>query len=159
MTNIIKHDDDFFGNSLGKMSAMRNQMDRLVDSFFGGSSNPFTVTEWNTSVPKINIQETDNTVIVTADVPGYHEDDIDVEVSDGYIRISGEHSSEHESGKKEGSYYRYERSSGSFSRIVGLPARTSSDNITADVENGVLTVTIPKRLEENKTKVKVSKKK
>ena len=84
---------------------------------------------------------------ITADIPGFTKDQVNVEVSDGVVTISAEKSEEKtEDSDKEGvKWHRVERSSGSLRRQVKLPATANLDAINAATDNGVLTVTVPKK--------------
>lgn len=92
--------------------------------------------------PTVDIFEEGNDVVVKAELPGMGKDDIDVNVTDDVITISGEKKSEEKIEKKD--YFRFERSYGSFSRSLTLPAETQTDKAKASFKNGVLEVRIPK---------------
>src|SRR5204863_9790294 len=94
--------------------------------------------------PDLDIDETDDKVVVHADLPGMTEKDIDVRLSpDGdELILSGERKDERE--QRGPGTYRSERSWGSFQRTVGLPCRVVEDNVDAHFKNGVLTVELPK---------------
>ncbi len=104
-----------------------------------GSTND---TTW---VPPVDIEETEDAVIVRASIPGYSADEMSVSHIDGALLIegaretSGETASDHDT-----RYHVRERRSGRFSRRIPLPVRTSIDNASADYKNGVLTARIPK---------------
>ena len=89
----------------------------------------------------MDLVEEDDHFVLSADLPGVEEQDINVELEDNVLTISGERKSEHED-RKEG-YYRIERSSGRFSRTLTLPEGIDADSIEARFDNGVLTVRIP----------------
>ena len=88
-----------------------------------------------------DIAETPNSFVCTLDTPGLSAHDVNVEVSEDILTISGKRSSETLS---DDSFHRMERSFGSFSRSFTLPSGTDPKNLTANMDNGVLTVTIPK---------------
>ncbi len=92
--------------------------------------------------PIVDIFEEGNEVVVKAELPGIGKDDIDVNITDDVITISGEKKSEEKVEKKD--YFRVERSYGSFSRSLTLPAETQTDNAKASFKDGVLEVRIPK---------------
>ena len=132
---------------------LRRQIDALFDDFGMGMMGGFG----QLSMPalRINMSETADDFRITADVPGLDKDDIDIEVLGDRLTISGELHSEHtEKDEKEGrAYHRVERQYGTFRRSVTLPFDIDPDKVTADIRNGVLTVTVPKPVEA-KTKAR-----
>ena len=97
---------------------------------------------------------TDSDYVLRADLPGLTEEDVNIELQDNVLTVSGERKSEHED-RKEG-YYRVERSSGSFSRSLTLPEGVDADAITASFDKGVLEVRIPKPEERKPRKVAIT---
>jgi HSP20 family protein len=92
--------------------------------------------------PRVNIEEEDGKIRVTAELPGLDEQDFDVSLEDEVLTIKGEKKLESEE-KREG-LYRAERSSGSFSRAFRIPWEVDPEAVEATFERGVLTVTVPK---------------
>ena len=92
--------------------------------------------------PFVDIFEEGNEVVVKAELPGMAKDEIDVNIADDVITISGEKKSEERIEKKD--FFRLERSHGSFSRSLTLPAETQTDKTKASFKDGVLEVRIPK---------------
>ncbi|XP_066382587.1 18.1 kDa class I heat shock protein-like [Miscanthus floridulus] len=92
---------------------------------------------------RIDWKETPEAHVFKADVPGLKKEEVKVEVEDGNVlQISGERSKEHE--EKNDRWHRVERSSGKFLRRFRLPENAKTEQIKASMENGVLTVTVPK---------------
>lgn len=104
---------------------------------------PFGFDPFSKIVPRIDVQETIKEVILTADVPGIDPKNINVEVSQDSIKISATVHEEKESKGKN--FYRKERISHSFHRVVPLPCPVKEDGVKAMVKNGILTVTLPKK--------------
>ncbi|KAM7275496.1 hypothetical protein ACFE04_017362 [Oxalis oulophora] len=99
-----------------------------------------------------NWKETPEAHVIKADLPGLKKEEVKVEVEDGRVlQISGERSRENE--EKNDKWHRVERSSGKFMRRFGLPENVKIDQVKASMENGVLTITVPKE-EEKKPDVK-----
>ena len=98
--------------------------------------------------PAVDIVEKDNAYEVTADVPGFDDKSIEVQVLNGSLSIKGERKSEREERQKD--YYLSEREFGSFKRCFRLPDGIVTDNIEATLKKGVLTVTLPKTAEAQK---------
>lgn len=137
----------------------------LIDRFFSDSWDPFQMMTPNlfrsgglgnvSSVfPKVDVEETDKEIKVTANVPGIDPNNINVEVGDDYLSLSGKVEKEGKDERK-GKVYRYEREYGEFRREFSLPARVNKDDIVAKSKNGVLTIILPKSEEEMKKRVKV----
>jgi HSP20 family protein len=125
-----------------EVSRLRREMDRLWDDFFGPGRRALQplVEEW---VPAMDLSETADKVVVKAEVPGMEPKDIDISLSGDLLTIRGEKKSERE--EKKENYHLVERSYGSFSRSVRLPAAVNADKIEARYEKGVLTITCPKK--------------
>ncbi|SFC15719.1 HSP20 family protein [Halobiforma haloterrestris] len=93
------------------------------------------------SVP-VDVADTDEEYVVTADLPGYETDDIELTLSDGTLRLDATREDDLEFA--EGEYLRRERTRKTASRRVRLPEPVEEDEVTAGYENGVLTVRLPK---------------
>jgi HSP20 family protein len=94
-------------------------------------------------VPAVDIKETENELVLKADVPDVDMKDIDVRVENGTLTIRGERKFANE--KKEGSWHRVERSYGTFERAFTLPDTVDFNAVKADYKNGVLTIALPKK--------------
>lgn len=97
--------------------------------------------------------DSENEIVVKAEVPGCKAEDIDISVHGNTLTISGEKKAEEE--KKEKGYYHLERSYGSFRRELSLPGDVDPDKVEASCKNGVLTVTLPKSEREKAVKAKI----
>ncbi|MBE0659372.1 MAG: Hsp20/alpha crystallin family protein [Bryobacteraceae bacterium] len=93
--------------------------------------------------PAVDIAETDNELVLKADVPGVKLEDINIEVENGTLSLSGNRSYATEENK--GGYHRQERFYGSFHRAFVLPETVDLEKVAAGYENGVLTITMPKK--------------
>ena len=102
--------------------------------------------EW---LPAVDIKEKENEIDIKAELPGIEKDKVKVEIEDGTLKISGEKVEEKE--EKDTKYYRSERRYGKFQRMFRLPDNIDTDKIGAKFENGVLSITLPKK-EVKKTK-------
>ena len=89
------------------------------------------------SIPNIDVIDKKDELKLSAELPGMDEKDIDVQVSDGMLTLSGEKKHETEEGDKDGDYYMSERSFGSFKRTVRLPDGIDQDKIDAHFKNGL----------------------
>ena len=93
--------------------------------------------------PSVDIQETDKQYLITLEVPGVDEKDIQLTLDDDVLWVRGEKRQEEE--RKDGQYHFVERSYGSFQRALNLPSNANQDAIKASFKNGVLTITLDKR--------------
>ena len=104
-------------------------------------------------VPPVDIRETENELVLKADIPDVKFEDIDVRMENGTLTIRGERKFEQQ--KKEGGWHRVERSYGSFERVFTLPDSVNPEAVQADYKNGTLTVTLPKKEIAKPRQVKV----
>lgn len=121
---------------------LRDAMDRLFDDAF---TRPFSLlrnggSSWS-SLP-IDMYQTNDDVVVKAVVPGFRPDQVQISVTGDVLTIRGEVKQEEEN--KERAWHIREHQFGSFERSVSLPVSVISDKATAEFENGVLTITLPK---------------
>jgi HSP20 family protein len=104
-------------------------------------------------VPPIDVHETADEYVITAELPGLRRDDIHIQVTDGRLQISGER---RERGLPCEQYHRVERGHGTFSRTFQLPLPVDEDRVTAELRDGVLTVVCPKAAEGSARRIRVS---
>ena len=137
-----------------ELNTLQSEMNRLFNTLFdapapgdGGGG----LRRW---IPAMDLVETEEDFVLRADLPGLSEGDVNIELEDNVLTVSGERKSEHEE-RKEG-YYRVERASGSFSRSLTLPEGVDPSGIKASFDRGVLEVRIPKPEERKPRKVAIS---
>jgi HSP20 family protein len=133
--------------------SLHREMNRLFDDvshgMFGGPP-PGGSQQYGPMMPSIDVSETDNEVRISADLPGVSESDIDVSLVDDMLTIRADKKLQKTDDKE--SYHFVERSYGTFLRSLRLPYSVESDNIRADFGNGVLTVTLPKCKDKEKSR-------
>ena len=119
---------------------MHSEINRLFSTLFD-TATPVAgrARQW---APALDVVENDDEYVVRADLPGIGEDDVNVEVKNGVLRIAGERKSEHEE-RKDG-YTRIERSFGSFARSLTLPEGVDPESVKASFDKGVLEIQVPK---------------
>ena len=122
-------------------------MNALINSLEGTGEE----AALNAFVPAVNSREDDKAYYVEVDLPGIKKEDIDINVEDNVLTISGERKVKEET--KEEDYYKVESRYGKFSRSFTLPEKVDVDNIHAESKDGVLEVVIPK-IEEKENKPK-----
>ncbi|GAB4235556.1 MAG: Hsp20/alpha crystallin family protein [Methyloligellaceae bacterium] len=136
--------------------AFRRDVDRLFDNFLAGvGGTPFPTLRnggvWGTALPSLDVTESDDELVISAELPGMDEKDFEVALDGDVLTIRGEKKYEHED--KEGERRYVERSYGAFSRSVRLPFEPGDQDVNASYKKGVLTVRIPKPAEaRNKVK-------
>ncbi|HXJ18439.1 MAG TPA: Hsp20/alpha crystallin family protein [Candidatus Polarisedimenticolia bacterium] len=133
------------------LTALQDQMNRLFETTFPGRPDESALTAWS---PSVDIYETENELVLKADLPDINEKDLDVRVENNMLTIRGERKFEQK--VKEENYLRIERSYGAFSRSFSLPNTVNTEAIKADYKNGVLTVELPKRAESKPKQVRIS---
>jgi HSP20 family protein len=125
-----------------ELNSLQLDMNRLFNTFFdtgGRAGGNGSMHRW---VPAMDLVETDEHFVLRADLPGLSHDDVTIELEDTVLTVSGERKAEHE--EHEEGFYRLERSSGVFSRSLTLPKGIDGDAISAEFNEGVLEVRIPK---------------
>jgi len=105
--------------------------------------NSFGATETGRWVPAVDIRETDDAMLVQAELPGIDKKDVKLEVKDGVLTISGERN--YEKDVKEENVHRIERSYGRFVRSFSLPTNVNTDKVEASMNNGILEIRLPKK--------------
>jgi len=132
---------------LVKPEPFSTEFNRLFDTLF----QPVNSSQrW---APAMDLVEADDHFVLKADLPGLGDDDVNIEVQDGTLTISGERKSETE--KREKGWYRVERSFGRFSRSLSLPEGVDADKIEASFDKGVLEVRIPKPEERKPRRIEI----
>lgn len=135
------------------LSSFRRNINTLFDDFFNLDSNNLFESQW---LPDIDLIDEGDRIIIKADVAGIDEKDLDVRLENDVLTISGQRSEEKkESGKN---FVVSERRFGSFTRAVNVPSGIKPEDISADLKNGVLNVSIRKneKIKSNQIKIAVN---
>jgi HSP20 family protein len=123
--------------------SLQHEMSRLIDHFFEGGLMPTGADDWSGAfLPTIDVKENDQAFVVSAELPGLDEKDVEVLLSADSLTIKGEKKQEKE--EKDQNYHRIERRYGSFNRVVTLPAEILTDKAEANFKKGILHITLPK---------------
>jgi HSP20 family protein len=147
MSNTISQWERFRG-----LNTLQEQVNRLFeDSFARTRSSQADLAIW---APAVDIYETENELVVKADLPDVQEKDIDIRVENNTLTIRGER--KFESSVNQDNYLRVERAYGTFTRNFSLPNTVNTEGIRAEYQNGVLSVHMPKREESKPKQVKIS---
>lgn len=138
---------------LRDLSSIQEKMNQLFEDTFSrtrGRDQGLGTGMWT---PAVDIFETDEAVVVKAELPGVDRDQIGVDVKDGILTLHGERKFEKE--VREENYHRIERSYGTFNRSFSLPASVAQDKISAKFKDGVLEVQLPKRESAKPKQIKI----
>lgn len=132
----------------------RQEMNSLFDNFFHGFEIEPAWGRLGAFNPKVDVKESDKEIAVAAELPGIDDKDITVSLTRDALTIKGEKKQEKEDKGKD--YYRMERSYGSFTRTIPLPAEIDTDKAKAEFKKGVLTISLPKTARTIKETKKIS---
>lgn len=134
------------------LDPFRQEMEDVFQRFFqpfAGNGGEMATT-WS---PRVDVEESEKEIVVKADLPGVDPKDIDVSVQDGTLILKGEKKEQKEEKKKN--FHRVERFVGQFYRQIPLPAGADAEKIVATSNKGVISVSIPKKIEAQPKKIVV----
>jgi HSP20 family protein len=137
------------------------EMERMFDEFFGrGWLRPLRFERmpelslaWEGRMPKLDVVDCDNEVLVRVEVPGVKKEDLEISVTGNLFTVKGQ--TRREEKEEKGDYYRCEVSQGSFSRTVTLPADVREEGAKAELKDGMLEVTLQKTEKSKKRAIKI----
>jgi len=132
-------------------TSLQDQVNRLLGDVFERQADESSLTAW---APSVDIYETEHELVVKADLPEVDPKDLDIRVENNILTIRGERKFEKK--VNEENYLRVERAYGSFARSFTLANTVNSEAIKADYQNGVLTLSIPKKEEAKPKQIKVN---
>lgn len=135
------------------LEEVSNRLARLFDE----SQSPLsTGTNGGTWVPAVNVEETKDAMVLSAELPGMTEENISIELENNVLTISGEKSEERTEGDEERRYHLWERRYGAFQRSFTLPRTVKGDDIRANFDKGVLQIVMPKVAEAKTRKIAIN---
>src|SRR6266576_2095628 len=132
-------------------TTLQEQFNRVFGDMLERAGDESNLTPW---APAVDIFETEHELVVKADLPDVNPQDLDIRVENNILTIRGERKFENKTNGED--YLRVERAYGPFSRSFSLANFVKSDAIKADYQNGVLTLSIPKREEAKPKQIKVN---
>jgi HSP20 family protein len=131
-----------------ELSTMHSEMSRLMNGLLDGSGR--TSQSW---VPALDVWETDDELVYAFDLPGIPEQNIDVELNDDTLTVTG---TREQRAEVDGDrFYRFERRFGTFSRAVGLPQGTDESKVKAEYKDGVLEIRVAKPEEQKPRRIQI----
>jgi HSP20 family protein len=137
-----------------EFASLQDRVNRLFSEFLpemDGNLPSSLTASWFS--PKTDVYEEDDHILLEMDIPGFHQEDLNITVENNVLTVSGERKPDEE--RKQDRYQRNERFFGSFSRTFTLPATVDPDHIEAKYENGVLYLTMPKKAEAKPRQIKI----
>jgi len=137
-----------FRNLLGTQREFDRLFREAFTPFFGETE--LSTRSW---APPVDIYETENNIVLKAELPGIDPKDVEIRVEDNTLYLKGER--KHEKEVKEENYHRVERSYGSFARSFSLPNSIDADKVKAEYKDGLLTLSMPKREEAKPKTIKI----
>jgi len=120
-----------------ELEDMQRGLSRILDD------TSFATTEAGQWIPIVDIRETDEALLVQAELPGIDKKDVKIEVKDNVLTLSGERN--YEKDVREENVHRIERSYGKFVRSFSLPTNVDTDKVDASMNNGILEIRLPKK--------------
>ena len=144
MNDVIRY------RPLNSVFAMPRDMGRLMDDVFGGWELGENLRQW---LPATDVSETPEAVTLRLEVPGLTRDQIKIAVENTVLTVRGEKRQETSSENEK--FRRTERSFGSFERSFSLPAYVDTDHVEASLQDGVLSITLPRREETKAREIKI----
>lgn len=137
-------------------SSFQDEMRDLMNRFNDDWGDNFPTTSQSKFVPKVDIKDQGKSYLVTAEIPGMTEKDIDISLDENVLTLQGERKSEFKDEDKDKGYYRSEISYGSFFRTIPLNEDVEEDKVEASYKDGMLKVTLPKKEGAQKKSRKIS---
>ncbi len=124
------------------LASFQDEMNRMFQEFFRGGTGEEAGWGLRTWTPAVDIYDTDDALVLKAELPGVSKDDVSIEIHNNTLILRGER--KHEAEVKEGDYYRAERAYGTFQRSFVLPTLVDQDEVQATYTDGVLELRLPK---------------
>jgi len=131
--------------------SVQERINKIFDETASNESN-MRHGDWD---PPVDIYETDRDIILTLEIPGTKEEDVDIQVNEGLLVVKGEKKVPYN--KNENNFYRLERPYGKFSRSFSLPNNADLEGIKAKLKDGILAIRISKKNESKPVTIKVDK--
>lgn len=134
------------------LSVLQERMNRVFEDAAGRSwkDEPSATTSWS---PAVDIYETENEIIVQAELPGVDRNDISLNLENNVLTLKGERRFEKET--KQDNYHRIERAYGTFSRAFSIPTLVDEDKINAEYKDGILKIALPKKEQIKAKQIKI----
>jgi HSP20 family protein len=127
---------------MGNLQSFQDEMNRMFNQFFRGGTGEEAGWGLRTWTPPVDIYETDDALVLKAELPGVSRDDVSIEIHQNTLILRGQR--KHEAEVKEENYHRVERAYGTFQRSFVLPTMVDQEHVQATYKDGVLELRLPK---------------
>ena len=150
MANLTRRDPLF------ELGAFQDRFNQLFNQALSGWEGPGPEQSITSSgfLPPVDISEDKHSIKLQAELPGVRQEDLNVSVENNLLTITGERKFNQEENKEN--FHRIERRYGRFSRSFTLPVNVDAQNVSADFQDGVLNITLPKREESKARQITIS---
>ncbi|MFN9125036.1 MAG: Hsp20/alpha crystallin family protein [bacterium] len=140
---------------LDEFARMREEMDRMVGRYIGESGGQFDaglprIEGW---IPPIDVSETDEEIVIRGEMPGIAARDLEITITGTTLSIAGKKEEKEEMEQED--FYRSERRFGAFRRVLDLPEAADTERVTADSDNGVITIRVAKKPGQRAKRIEV----
>ena len=132
------------------LEEVSNRLARMFDE-----SPLSTGTNGGTWTPAVNVEETKDELVLSAEFPGMSQENISIELENNVLTLSGEKSEQRTEGDEERRYHLWERRFGTFQRSFTLPRTVNADEIRAEFDRGVLRIRLPKMAQAKTRKIEI----
>lgn len=148
--DLIKRNTNYLPNSWNSLRSLQKEINDLFDNDFFPASDGLFDRSYS---PAIDVVEGNDSYVVSCELPGLTESDIDVQVADNVLTIKGEKKSDSEENSER--WYKKETWCGSFQRTLPMPSGIDGEKISGELENGILRLTLPKKEEAKPKQISV----
>lgn len=133
------------------VTTLQNRLNSLFQDYNRAEGEPVAAASF---IPPVDIYEDDHQIVLKLEVPGMKQEDLDIQLENNNLTVRGERKFENE--EKEENFHRIERRYGSFVRNFSLPQTIDTNNVTANYDAGVLTISLAKKAESKPKQVKIA---
>jgi HSP20 family protein len=127
---------------MGNFQSLQHEMNRMFNELFHGGNRKEASSSISPWTPSVDIYETDDALVIKAELPGVSKDDVSIDVHENTLTLRGQR--KHEAEVKDAQYHRVERTYGSFQRSFTLPSMIDYEKVQATFKDGVLELHLPK---------------
>jgi HSP20 family protein len=141
-------------NPWRELDQLTNRLSRMFEGANGSFPTPTTGGTW---APAVSVEETQDELVLTAELPGMKPEDVDVQLENNILTVRGQKHEERKEDDENRRFLLWERSYGSFERSFTLPRTVRGDGIAAEFEDGLLRVRLPKAPEARSRRIEITR--